>query len=313
MTDAAKRSQTNPIIVYLSGAPYECAPGETVLDALLRQKPDLAYSCKKGTCLSCILKTDGPVPAEAQVSLRPTLAEQGYFLPCLCPPADGMLIEPAEGDGLFSEATIESVDELAPHITRVRLRPNEAFEYQAGQFINLRRDDGLTRSYSLASVPGQDDLLELHIKRLENGVMSNWAADGASASDAVEIQGPNGSCFYLEGDADSPLMMIGNGAGLAPIWAIARDALGRGHQGGTCIMAAAMLMVGICRMNWPLLRHDTPISTTIPVFRGRSPKKTADAGAQKMSPLATTRISRTGTCISAVIRRWSRPRARPHS
>lgn len=232
MTDAAKRSQTNPITVYLSGVPYECAPGETVLDALLRQKPDLAYSCKKGTCLSCILKTDGPVPAEAQEGLRPTLAEQGYFLPCLCPPADGMLIEPAEGDGLFSQATIESVDELAPHITRIRLRPNEAFEYQAGQFINMRRDDGLTRSYSLASVPGQDDLLELHIKRLENGVMSNWAADGASAGDTVEIQGPNGSCFYLEGDGDSPLMMIGNGAGLAPIWAIARDALGRGHRGG---------------------------------------------------------------------------------
>ncbi len=231
MTDAAKRSRTNPTTVYFSGAPCECAPGETVLDALLRQKPDLAYSCKKGTCLSCILKADGPVPAEAQEGLSPTLAKQGYFLPCLCPPLDGMLIEPAEGNGLFADATIESVDQLAAQITRIRLRPDETFGYQAGQFINLRREDGLTRSYSLASVPGQDDLLELHIKRLENGVMSNWAVDGASAGDGVEIQGPNGSCFYLDGNADSPLMMIGNGAGLAPLWAIARDALNRGHQG----------------------------------------------------------------------------------
>lgn len=231
MTKAANHSSTDSTTVYFSGAPYECAPGDTVLDGLLRHIPDLAYSCRKGTCLSCILKTDSPVPAEAQEGLRQTLADQGYFLPCLCPPQEGMSIEPATGNGLFADAIIEDVEELAPHITRVRLRPGETFEYQAGQFINLRRADGLTRSYSLASVPGEDALLELHIKRLENGLMSNWAAAGASAGEKVEIQGPNGSCFYLDGDTDSPLMMIGNGAGLAPLWGIARDALSRGHKG----------------------------------------------------------------------------------
>lgn len=231
MTEPASHTQSDSVTVYFSGAPYECAPGETVLDALLRQKVDVPYSCKKGTCLSCLLKAVGPVPASAQEGLRPTLSDQGFFLPCLCPPVDGLSIEPATGSGLLLDATIESTEKLAPHITRLRLRPAETLDYQAGQFINLRRADGLTRSYSLASVPGEDDMLELHIKQLDSGLMSNWAADGACAGDEVQIQGPNGSCFYLEGNADAPLMMIGNGAGLAPLWAIARDALNRGHQG----------------------------------------------------------------------------------
>jgi NAD(P)H-flavin reductase len=231
VTDAANQTKQESTIVYFSGTAHECAPGETVLDALLRHNPDLAYSCRKGTCLSCILKADGPVPAAAQEGLQPTLVKQGYFLPCLCPPVDGMRVEAAEGDGLFLDARIESIEKLASHMTRVRLSPGAAFAYQAGQFINLRRSGGPTRSYSLASVPGRDDLLELHVKRLENGLMSNWLADAAGPGDGVEIQGPNGSCFYLEGNADGPLMLIGNGAGLAPLWGIARDALGQGHQG----------------------------------------------------------------------------------
>jgi ferredoxin-NADP reductase len=43
--------------------------------------------------------------------------------------------------------------------------------------MNLRREDGLARSYSLASVPSQDTWLEFHIKRLENGEMSNCLMD----------------------------------------------------------------------------------------------------------------------------------------
>lgn len=155
----------------------------------------------------------------------------GVFLPCLCPATDGLAIEPATGSGLFLDATIESIEKLAPLMTRVRLKPAEAFENKAGQFINLRRADGLTRSYSLASVPGADDMLELHIKKLGNGLMSNWIADGAGADDSVQVQGPNGACFYLDGIVDNPLMLIGNGAGLAPLWGIVRDALNRGHQG----------------------------------------------------------------------------------
>ena len=53
--------------------------------------------------------------------------------------------------------------------------------------MNLRREDGLSRSYSLASVPSLSNLLEFHIKRLNHGKMSSWLFDGLKVGDHLGI------------------------------------------------------------------------------------------------------------------------------
>lgn len=218
--------------VAFGGRAYECGESETVLEALLRHKLDVPYSCKKGVCLSCMLRViDGPIPEEAQVGIRDTLRTQGYFLPCICPGDHDLTVASAEDAALFSRAVVNDVFPLAPDIKGVRLTPATELYYHAGQFINLRRADGLTRSYSLASVPSIDRQLELHVKRLPGGDMSNWIFDELQAGEVVELQGPNGSCFYLPGRPDQNLLLIGTGTGLAPLIGIARDALHDGHQG----------------------------------------------------------------------------------
>jgi len=114
---------------------------------------------------------------------------------------------------------------------RLFLEPATALYYHPGQFINLRRADGLTRSYSLASVPRTDPLLELHVRRMSNGAMSQWLFDQLDVGDVIDIAGPYGSCFYLQDDAAKPMLLIGTGIGLAPLVGIARDALHAGHRG----------------------------------------------------------------------------------
>jgi NAD(P)H-flavin reductase len=104
--------------------------------------------------------------------------------------------------------------------------------YRAGQFVNLRCADGLVRSYSLASVPRLDDCLDIHVKRLPRGRMSNWIFDDLAPGDSLDVQGPNGECFYVPGRPETPLLLIGNGSGLAPLLGIARDALASGHESG---------------------------------------------------------------------------------
>jgi NAD(P)H-flavin reductase len=218
--------------VAYGGRAYECRESETVLEALLRHRLDVPYSCKKGVCLSCMLRViEGPIPEESQAGIRDTLRAQGYFLPCLCPCDNDLTVAPADQAALFSRAVVSDVFPLAPDIKGVRLTPATELYYHAGQFINLRRADGLTRSYSLASVPGIDRQLELHVKRLAGGDMSNWIFDELQAGEVVELQGPNGSCFYLPGRADQNLLLIGTGTGLAPLIGIARDALHDGHRG----------------------------------------------------------------------------------
>jgi ferredoxin-NADP reductase len=214
------------------GCDYDLLPAESVLEALLRQGVELAYSCRKGSCLTCLLRcSKGRIPSEAENGLRESLRAQGYFLACLASPEDDVeLVAPADAD-LFGRARMIEIERLAPTTTRIRLESATPLYYHPGQFINIRRGDGLMRSYSLASVPRLEAYLEIHVKRLDGGAMSGWLNDEARVGDTVDIQGANGSGFYLPGRPDQPLLLIGNGSGLAPLYGIARDALADGHRG----------------------------------------------------------------------------------
>ena len=55
--------------------------------------------------------------------------------------------------------------------------------------------------------------------------MSNWIFDRLRRGETFDIQGPNGECFYLAGEPQRPLLLVGNGSGLAPLIGIAREAL----------------------------------------------------------------------------------------
>ena len=215
-----------------AGVAYDCRVGETVLDALLRQDAAVPFSCRNGVCLICIMRCRGGTPpADSQEGIKDTLRLGGHFLPCICTVDGDLAFEPPNDDEIHGRAILRRVEHLAPSVCRVFLEPATPLYYRAGQFINLRRADGMVRSYSLASVPKLDDYLELHVKRLPRGEMSNWLFEEAQPDTGLDIQGPNGACFYVPGRPETPLLLIGNGAGLAPLIGIARDALASGHGG----------------------------------------------------------------------------------
>ena len=218
--------------LHLAGAQYGCEDGETVLQALLRQQVDLPFSCKIGSCQTCLMRAeDGDLPTAAHNGLRDSLSAQGYFLPCVCTPAGDLHLSAPNDADIFGRATVAASERLAPAMQRVVLHAATPLYYHAGQFLNLRRGDALVRSYSLASVPRLEETLELHVKRLPRGLMSNWIHDELQPGDSLDIQGPNGDCFYVPGREAQDLLLIGNGSGLAPLYGVARDALHGGHNG----------------------------------------------------------------------------------
>ena len=87
------------------------------------------------------------------------------------------------------------------------------------------------RNYSLASVPGLDCELLLHVGRVPGGQVSGWVFQGLRPGDPVIISEARGDCFYLPEEPDRNLLLIGTGTGLAPLYGIVRDALARGHRG----------------------------------------------------------------------------------
>ncbi|MCY1019006.1 FAD-binding oxidoreductase [Pyxidicoccus sp. MSG2] len=210
---------------------YPLESGESVLDGLLRQGVSVPNSCRAGACQSCLMKAErGTVPEAARVGLKDTLVAQGYFLACTCRPPAGTELEVAGAEALRVPARISSLTLLSSDVLRVRLVTDVPFEYRAGQYVSLVRADGLTRSYSLASLPREGEL-ELHVRLLPGGAMSCWLAGVARPGDAVQLQGPAGSCFYVPGRPEQPLLLAGTGTGLAPLYGIVRDALEAGHSG----------------------------------------------------------------------------------
>ena len=219
-------------VIKIDNHRLQSGDGESVLDTLIKHDIEVPYSCKIGICQSCKLHcTQGDIPEQSQTALEPNLRELGYFLACQCVPENDIQIEIPGSKQLYISAELIDKRQLSPEVFRFRLRTNVPIFYHAGQFINLRHNDNLIRSYSLASLPSEDNLLELHVKRMRNGVVSNWLADSFEIGEFIEIEGPMGACFYSNTMNNQPLLLIGTGTGLAPLIGIIRDALHNKHQG----------------------------------------------------------------------------------
>ena len=210
----------------------ELTPGQSVLDALLERGHDIPHSCRTGTCQTCLMRAvEGTPPADSQKDLGPALRLRGHFLACVCRPDEDLTVAlPAEGESTLT-AVVRRLEPLNGDILRVDLLLDAPFDYRAGQFLNLFRDNALGRSYSLASVPGLDEHLELHVRRLPDGRVSGWIHDELRVGQTVPVRGPGGNCFYVPGQPEQPLLLIGTGSGLAPLYGIMRDALRQGHSG----------------------------------------------------------------------------------
>ena len=204
--------------------------GESLLEALLKAGVPLPHSCRAGACQSCLVKvTAGVPPTGSQVGLRPALAQQGFVLGCLARPEHDLEISTDAAAAASIRGTIVGVTPLSRDVVLVSISPSEPLSYRAGQFLTVLRDDGLARSYSIASLPGSP-YLDFHVRVLPGGQMSQWFASAPVGCD-VALRGPNGECFYDPAAVDMPLVLAGTGTGLAPLWAVLHDALRHGHRG----------------------------------------------------------------------------------
>jgi NAD(P)H-flavin reductase len=211
---------------------YPLATGATVLDTLLEAGLDVSYGCRAGACQSCMVRASaGEIPAEAQQGLKETLKAEGWFLACRCIPSGELSID-LNGAAL-PRVVAEVVEKrlLSSQVMGLWLKPEQPLGYRAGQFITLWRDGSTGRSYSLASLQGQEEYLELHVARVDEGAVSPWVHDRLEVGDRLDIEGPQGECFYVSGEPEQPLLLVGTGTGLSPLYGVARDALHAGHRG----------------------------------------------------------------------------------
>lgn len=102
--------------------------------------------------------------------------------------------------------------------------PRVQFVYQPGQFITLDlsiNGEKIKRSYSISSTPTRPAVLEITVKRVPGGLVSNWLHDNVQPGFRVNVSGPSGRFSCLP-DPAPKLLLLSAGSGVTPVMAMAR-------------------------------------------------------------------------------------------
>jgi CDP-4-dehydro-6-deoxyglucose reductase len=209
---------------------FPAEDGETVLQAAMRADLMIPYGCRNGACGTCkgrILEGEVDFGPHQPSTLTDDEKRRGLALFCVAKPKTDLVIEVREvrkaGDIQIKRlpCRIESIDKRAPAVAIVKLKlpVNERLQYLAGQYIDFLLKDGHRRSFSIATPPHADELLELHIRHTPGGFFTDPLFTTYNGREILRFEGPLGTFFQRE-ETDKPVIFVAGGTGFAPIKAI---------------------------------------------------------------------------------------------
>lgn len=191
--------------------------GETLLEAGLRQGIPLPYDCRNGGCGVCkadLLQGAVDYGVYQKTALSDEEKEDGSLLLCCATPLSDVDIELETSRE--HTATVVDMQQLAPDVMLLRLRPNRPVSYVAGQYINIVLENGDTRSFSFATAPGAGELIELHVRLIPGGRFTTHVFTRMCEGDRLRFRGPFGA-FTLQEDSPRPIIFVAGATGFAPV------------------------------------------------------------------------------------------------
>lgn len=228
------------------GVDFEVEDGETVLNAAFRQGIALPHGCKEGQCSACkCVLLDGEVDMlkYSTFALNDMERESGHILLCRAVAYSDMEVELLNYDeeilaksiavktyrGRISEAV-----KLTHDIRGIAIELEAPIKFWAGQYVDItvttEKGETITRSFSMANTPDQAKTLRFIIKKYPEGKFSGELDSGGIRVGAeVSVVGPFGTCFRRE-NRDGPIVLVGAGSGMSPIWSILHDHLASGED-----------------------------------------------------------------------------------
>ncbi len=210
-----------------SGHEFTVVDKETILDGALRHGITLAYSCRNGSCGTCkgrLLAGDIDYGRYEDKALSAQERAAGLALFCQAVPRADVVIEARELAAVAGitiktlPARVMKMERAADDvmILSLKLPANQRLQFLAGQYLDILLKDNQRRSFSLANPPHADESLQLHIRRVPNGLFTTHVFTQMKEKDLLRLRGPMG-IFFLREDSDRPVILIGGGTGFAPI------------------------------------------------------------------------------------------------
>jgi ferredoxin-NADP reductase len=123
-------------------------------------------------------------------------------------------------------AVVEETDDTRSFVLDIPEALRDAFRYSAGQFCTFRAligGEAVVRCYSMSSSPDAGDPFTTTVKRVPDGLMSNWMIDGLAPGDTIDVMRPAG--LFVLRDTDAPIVAFAGGSGITPVCSIVKTAL----------------------------------------------------------------------------------------
>lgn len=219
-----------------SAAEFTLRPGETLLDAGLRDGLALPYECRNGACGLCLCSLEqGTVEHRPyqKTALSDAQLARGLALMCCAVPNGDVVIAVDGFTGASAaevpqyQARVVHREPLAEDVMRLRLElpGGERLAFEAGQYIDIVLEDGQRRAFSFANSPQDNALIELHVRLVPGGRFTTHVFEGMQVGETLTFEGPRGQFTLHEGQ--EPILFIAGATGFAPIKSIVEDAFAR--------------------------------------------------------------------------------------
>jgi ferredoxin-NADP reductase len=123
-------------------------------------------------------------------------------------------------------ATVSAIRDETPRVKTFSLLMPGWQGHRPGQHVDIRltAEDGYQaqRSYSIASAPTDQPMIDISIERVEDGEVSPFLHDVVVVGDRFEVRGPIGGYFVWDGAISGPLLLVAGGSGVVPLMAMVR-------------------------------------------------------------------------------------------
>ena len=237
MADATHTVRFEPV-----GIEMDVTEGETVLDAAFRQGISVMHGCKEGQCSSCKSRlVDGDIELlkYSTFALPDYERDTDHILLCRTLAYSDITVELLNYDEDLMrrsiavksfDATVTGITDLTRDIRLLEIELDAPLRFWAGQYVDLTVPAaGITRAFSMASTPAEPTRLKFIIKMYPDGAFSAQLDGGLKAGDRLTAKGPYGTCFRRE-ERSGPLLLIGGGSGMSPLWSILHDHVNSGER-----------------------------------------------------------------------------------
>lgn len=209
-----------------TGDVIEVDEGQTILEAALRQGVWLPFACGHGTCATCkcqLVDGDVDIGNASPFALMDMEREEGMILACCASPESDLVIEvDIDVDEDFAGHPVKDfvgevthIVDLSPTIKGIHFKLAEPLIFQAGQYVNLNIPgvEG-SRAFSIANKPSDNHVLELHVRKVPNGLGTSYLHETLNVGDTLDISGPYGQFFTRLSDPKGVIFIAG-GSGIS--------------------------------------------------------------------------------------------------